>query len=124
LSIGFEGNFRNTYICIDRCFLKVYDNGVLYIPIYQRIKILENLSDIQFPIKMTVRERAMLKRLGKKVVNAEGDERGESNTIRQALKLLMKEEDVPNPENLFADRRAGNRLPKSSDLIAINTQVA
>lgn len=65
------------------------------------------ITDVQFPLLMTRKERQMLKMLGTKT-DANGDERGESNTIRQALRLLMESEGL-DTSDLFTDRRAGNR---------------
>ena len=67
------------------------------------------LSKLTFPLKMTQDEREVIRQLGK----LEGSE---SNAIRRAIRLLMEARGLEIPEDLFVDREAGNRLPKSTAL--------
>lgn len=64
-----------------------------------------HLSKKLLTLRLTEAERRAITELGK----IEGSE---SNAIRRAIKMLMKDRGMEIPPDLFVDREPGNRLPK------------
>jgi hypothetical protein len=64
---------------------------------------------IRFALIMTDQEREIIKEEAKR----RGMEEEESNILREALRLYFDRYGTKLPPGAFADRKRGNRLPKS-----------